>query len=120
MIYGNEREVGGNTDAREWLLDLRELAMNIQQKKQQQVMAVMQAVHTAAQNDPLSRVQSYAQQQNPGWQPGYQGILQQGFAQPQQQGDGGFLSEFMNSGFGRAIEMGAEFWIGDNLINKLF
>ncbi len=119
VIYGNEREAGGNTDAREWLLDLRELAMNIQQE-QQQVMAVMQAVHTAAQNDPLSRVQPYAQQQNPGWQPGYQGILQQGFAQSQQQGDGGFLSEFMNSGFGRAIEMGAGFGIGDDLINKLF
>lgn len=70
VIYGSEREAGGNTYAREWLSDLRELAMNnIQQE---------------------------------------------------QQGDGGFLSEFMNSGFGRAIEMGAGFGIGDDLINKLF
>jgi hypothetical protein len=33
---------------------------------------------------------------------------------------GGFLSDFLNSGFGRAIEMGAGFGIGDDLINKLF
>ena len=33
---------GGNQDAREWLLDLKELALNIQQE-QQQVMMVMQA-----------------------------------------------------------------------------
>jgi hypothetical protein len=29
-------------------------------------------------------------------------------------------SDFLNSGFGRAIEMGAGFGIGDDLINKLF
>lgn len=121
VIYGSEREACGNSDTREWLSDLRELAMNNIQQEQQQAMAVMQTVHTAAQNDPLNRVQPYyAQQQNPGWRPGYQGMPQQGFAQPQQQGDGGFFSEFINSGFGRAIEIGAGFGIGDDLINKLF
>jgi len=98
----------GNTDAREWLLDLKELAINIQQE-QQQVMAVLQAVHQAMQNQSLQ----------PGWQPGYPQTPQAGYGQPQQQG-GGFLSEFLNSGFGRAIEMGAGFGIGDDLINKLF
>ncbi|WP_437559453.1 hypothetical protein [Acidithiobacillus sulfuriphilus] len=108
----------GNQDARLWLLDLRELALNIQQE-QQQVMAVMQAVHQAMQN----------QGQQSGWQPGCtpQGYLQtpqaqrngqSSYGQPQQ--PGGFLSEFLNSGFGRAIEMGAGFGIGDDLINKLF
>jgi len=98
----------GNTDAREWLLDLKELAINIQQE-QQQVMAVMQAMHQAMQN----------QGQQAGWQPGYPQTPQPGYGQPQQQG-GGFLSDFLNSGFGRAIEMGAGFGIGDDLINKLF
>jgi hypothetical protein len=98
----------GDQNAREYLLDLRELAMNIQQE-QQQVMAVMQAVHQAMQN----------QGQQPGWQPGYPQTPQPSYGQPQQQG-GGFLSEFLNSGFGRAIEMGAGFGIGDDLINKLF
>jgi len=98
----------GDQNAREYLLDLRELAMNIQQE-QQQVMAVMQAVHEAMQNQSLQ----------PGWQPGYPQTPQASYGQPQQQG-GGFLSEFLNSGFGRAIEMGAGFGIGDDLINKLF
>jgi hypothetical protein len=30
------------------------------------------------------------------------------------------LGSFLNSGFGRAIEMGAGFGIGDDLINKIF
>lgn len=99
VIYGSEREACGNSDAREWLSDLRELAMNNIQQKQQQAMTVMQTMHTAAQSDPLNRVQPYY---------------------AQQQGDGGFFSEFINSGFGRAIEIGAGFGIGDDLINKLF
>jgi len=53
---------GGNQDAREWLLDLREVAMTIQQE-QQQVMMVMQAVHQAMQNQ--------MPQQSASWQPGY-------------------------------------------------
>jgi len=100
---------GGNQDAREWLLDLREVAMTIQQE-QQQVMMVMQAVHQAMQNQ--------MPQQSASWQPGYP-QTPQGYGQPQQQG-GGFLSEFLNSGFGRAIEMGAGFGIGDDLINSIF
>jgi len=97
----------GDQNAREYLLDLRELAISIQQE-QQQVMAVMQAVHQAMQN-----------QSQQGWQPGYPQTPQPGYGQPQQQ-SGGFLSEFLNSGFGRAIEMGAGFGIGDDLINRLF
>nr|WP_283103157.1 hypothetical protein [Acidithiobacillus sp. S30A2] len=109
---------GGNTDAREWLLDLKELALNIQ-TEQQQVMAVMQAMHQAVQND-ITSMQGQGQQ----WQPGYSQMPQaQGYGQPamqQGQGGGGFLSNFLNSGFGRAIEMGAGFGIGDDLINSIF
>jgi len=101
---------GGNQDAREWLLDLKELALNIQQE-QQQVMAVMQAMHQAVQNQMPQQV---------GWQPGYP-QTPQAQMQPAQSGQsGGFLSEFLNSGFGRAIEMGAGFGIGDDLINSIF
>ena len=107
---------GGNQDAREWLLDLRELAMNIQ-TEQQQVMSVMHAVHGAVQAEQNN---SYGQPQSSA-QPIYPQIPnQQGFAQQQQQSGGGFLSEFMSSGFGRAIEMGAGFGIGDDLINRIF
>jgi uncharacterized phage infection (PIP) family protein YhgE len=65
----------GDQNAREYLLDLRELAINIQQE-QQQVMAVMQAVHQAMQNQSLQ----------PGWQPGYPQTPQVGYGQPQPQG----------------------------------
>ncbi|MBU2856803.1 hypothetical protein HF289_07905 [Acidithiobacillus ferrooxidans] len=104
---------GGSTDAREWLLDLKELALTIQQE-QQQVMMLMQAMHQAVQND----MQQYAQPQP--WQPGYPQTPQaQGYpqAQPQQ---GGFLSSLEHSGFGQALMMGAGFGIGDDLINSIF
>ena len=35
-------------------------------------------------------------------------------------GFGGMLGGFLNSGFGRAIEMGAGFGLGEDLINKIF
>lgn len=99
----------GNADAREWLLDLKELALNIQQE-QQQVMMVMQAMHQAVQNDQ--------QAQGGQWQPSYPQMPQAPvYGQPQ---SGGFLSSLEHSGFGQAIMMGAGFGIGDDLINSIF
>ena len=100
---------GGSADAREWLLDLKELALNIQQE-QQQVMMLMQAMHQAVQND----MQRYAQQ------PGYPQTPQApGYPQTQPQ-QGGFLNSLEHSGFGQALMMGAGFGIGDDLINAIF
>ena len=104
---------GGSTDAREWLLDLKELALNIQ-TEQQQVMVLMQAMHQAVQND----MQQYTQSQP--WQPGYpQASQAAGYPQTQPQ-QGGFLSSLEHSGFGQALMMGAGFGIGDDLINSIF
>jgi hypothetical protein len=100
----------GNTAAREWLLDLRELAINIQQE-QQQTMAVMQAVHQAVQND--------LQGQGGQWQPSFPQTPNAGFVQ-QQPKSGGFLNSLEHSGFGQAMMMGAGFGIGDDLINSIF
>jgi hypothetical protein len=101
----------GNADAREWLLDLKELAINIQQE-QQQVMMVMQSMHQAVQNDQ--------QTQGGQWQPGYPQTPQApGYGQQQPQ-SGGFLNSLEHSGFGQAIMMGAGFGIGDDLINSIF
>ena len=78
-----------------------------------QVMAVMQAVHQAIQNQAAQPPQAQ-------WQPGFPQTPQiQGFGQ-QQSGGGGFLSELAHSGFGQALMMGAGFGIGDDLINSLF
>ena len=97
---------GGNTDAREWLLDLREVALAIQ-TEQQQTTQVLQAIHAMWQNQ-----QTQLQ--------GMPAAMQPGYAQQQGGGIAGALNGFLNSGFGRAIEMGAGFGLGDDLINKIF
>ncbi len=126
----------GDVNAREWLLDLKSIAIAIQ-SEQNQVSNLLQAIHNFADShnqsaQPLPQVQPgypppqqmpYGQQNYP---PPQQGFPQGGFPNqggyggyPQQQ-QGGFLGELMNSGFGRAIVSGAGFGIGDDLINKIF
>jgi hypothetical protein len=109
---------GGNQDAREWLLDLKSIALAIR-AEQNQVGLLLQALHgfvanqaSAMQQQPAGAWSQAPNMPPPGYQPGY--------GQPQQGGVGGVLSSFLGSGFGRAIEMGAGFGIGDDLINKIF
>jgi hypothetical protein len=125
----------GDVNAREWLLDLKSIAIAIQ-SEQNQVSNLLQAIHGFVDNQHQAAQQlpgypqqgGYPQQPQPYGQPAYppQGFPQGGFPNqggyggyPQQQG-GGFLGELMNSGFGRAIVSGAGFGIGDDLINKIF
>ncbi|OYV36132.1 MAG: hypothetical protein B7Z81_07720 [Acidocella sp. 20-61-6] len=116
----------GNQDAREWLLDLKSIALAIQ-AEQNQVSNLLQSLHNYVENQAQS-VQQMPQQQpwgNPPQPYPQQGYPQQGYPQqgyggyPQQQG-GGMLGGLLNSGFGRAIMTGAGFGIGDDLINKIF
>ena len=117
----------GNADAREWLLDLRELALGFQ-GQQQQAALLLQAIHTMLQNEHAQLQQApqaaYPQQAYP--QGGYPqaGYPQQAYPQGgyPQQGGGmmGALGGLLNSGFGRALEMGAGFGLGEDLINKIF
>lgn len=87
----------GNTDAREWLLDLREIALSFQ-AEQQQVVALLQALHTAwSTQAPAASV-----------------------ATPVIQKTEGLVSSLMNSGFGQALANGAGFSIGDDIVKKLF
>jgi hypothetical protein len=123
----------GNPDAREWLLDLKSIAIAIQ-AEQNQVSGLLQSIHAFADNQHQALQQLPQSVPQAGWnqsppqpyqqpypQQGYpqQGYPQQGYGYPQQQG-GGFLGEILNSGFGRAIMTGAGFGIGDDLINKIF
>jgi ABC-type transporter Mla subunit MlaD len=124
----------GNPDAREWLLDLREIALAVQ-AEQNQVFNLLQQLHGFVENQaravqtlPASVPQSLPQaawQQQP-QQPNYppQGYPQQAYPQGYQGGypqqGGGVLGGLFNSGFGRAILTGAGFGIGDDLINKIF
>lgn len=96
----------GDPNAREWLLDLKEITLGVQQE-QGQVSLLLQSIHSMVNN----HVQTMAQPQYQ--QPGYQ--------QPQyQQGSGGMLQQFLSGGFGRAIMTGAGFGIGDDIVNKIF
>jgi hypothetical protein len=108
---------GGNQDARDWLLDLKSIALAIK-AEQTQVGLLLQALHGFVANQAAAMQQppaTWSQAPSPP-PPGYQ----PGFGQPQQGGVGGILGNFLNSGVGRAIEMGAGFGIGDDIINKIF
>ena len=114
----------GDQNAREWMLDLKEIALGIQQE-QGQVSLLLQSIHSMVDNHVQTMGQPGYQQ--PGYQPGYQSQYQQpGYQQPgyqqsqYQQGSGGMLQQFLGGGFGRAIMTGAGFGIGDDIINKIF
>ncbi|MGO8719393.1 MAG: hypothetical protein ACLQMO_09275 [Acidobacteriaceae bacterium] len=105
----------GNQQAREWVLDLKEIALAIQ-SQQQQTMNLLQAIH------------GFVANQNQAYNAGYPAPMQSGYPQPgfvagnapmgmQQRGG---LEGFLQSGFGRAMEMGLGFGLGDDLINKIF
>lgn len=92
----------GDSQAREWWLDLRELALSFQ-AEQQQVTALLQALHTAAASDAARPATATIQQSPP---------------QPAQ--SGGFFGNLLNSGFGQAVAAGAGFGIGDDIIKDVF
>ena len=118
----------GDTNAREWMLDLKEIALGVQQEEGQ-VSLLLQSIHSMVDNHVQSTGQpGYQQgyQQQPGYQPGYQQqqpqYQQQGYQQGGMggMGGGGMLQSFLGGGFGRAIVSGAGFGIGDDIINKIF
>jgi hypothetical protein len=113
----------GDTNAREWMLDLKEIALGVQQEEGQ-VSLLLQSIHSMVDNHVQSMGQPGYQQQQGYQQPGYQ---QQGYQPGYQQqggmggmGGGGMLQSFLGGGFGRAIVSGAGFGIGDDIINKIF
>ena len=105
----------GNQQAREWVLDLKEIALAIQ-SQQQQTMNLLQALHGFVANQNQAYGQGYAQ-------PVQGGYPQRGFVPgsgPVPAQSTGGLGGFLHSGFGRAMEMGLGFGLGDDLINKIF
>lgn len=100
----------GDMQAREWSLDLRELALAFQ-AEQQQVTNLLQQLHAALTNA----------QQDYGAQGNYQAPTQQVPVQPVQSvPDNNFVSNILNSGFARSVEAGAGFSIGNDLIKEIF
>ncbi|MFN2608919.1 MAG: hypothetical protein ABR511_13695 [Acidimicrobiales bacterium] len=101
--------------ARDWLLDLRGIALQVQQE-QLQVQALLQALHGLAVNTMQQASQASSMQV----QAAPVSSLQ---AAPQGQG-GGMLSRFMGGNFGQAMTsglgMGAGFGLADSVINSIF
>ncbi len=101
----------GDQNAREWFLDLKSVALAIQ-AEQNQVSNLLQALHGFVANQAQQMPQSpWGNAPAYPAQPAYP-------AYPQQ--SGGILGGFLNSGFGRALEMGAGFGIGEEIIDKIF
>lgn len=106
---------GGDAMAREWLLDLKSIALQIQQE-QLQMQSLLQAVHDFTVNHLSDAAQPQYAAPPQYAQPGYAPQPAYGY---QQGGGGGVLSRFMGGGFGRAIISGAGFGIGDDIINHI-
>lgn len=106
---------GGDANAREWMLDLKEIALSIQEEETQTT-ALLQSIHDFVVKElqsppPVAPAPAPAPAQYPQQPPQYpqQGVL-----------GGGSLSRFTGSGFGRAIVSGAGFGLGADLIGRLF
>ncbi len=113
----------GDTNAREYLLDLKDIAIGVKDENMQ-TSNLLQALHDFVVNQTQEAQQAAAQPvpqapSNPSYAGqsyggGYGGYGGGGF------GGGGGMRGFMGSMFGRAIVQGAGFGIGDDLINKIF
>ena len=101
----------GNAAAKEWVLDLKGVALQIQQE-QLQVQALLQALHSFAVNT--------IQQLPP--PPVAQPSQLQSVASPAP--SGGLMSHFRNGNFGQAMTsglgMGAAFGLANSVINSIF
>lgn len=96
--------------AREWALDLREVALSFQ-AEQQQVTTLLQQLHAALENAANSQ-NTYVSPQPYATQPPVQAV--------DQPAENTFFSNILNSGFARSVEAGAGFGIGNDLIKEIF
>jgi hypothetical protein len=104
----------GDSNAREWQLDLKEIALAVRDEEGQ-TSSLLSSIH--------AMVDNHVQQAPP--QPAYPqqapvGYQQQPYPMQAGFGGGGMLQRFLGGGFGRAIATGAGFGIGDQLIQDIF
>lgn len=112
---------GGDPNAREWQLDLKEIALAIRDEESAAT-SLLQAIHALVDNHVQAAAAPQPQYQPPAYpQPAPEYVPGPGY-QPQQYAPagGGALHRFLGSGFGQAIVTGAGFGIGDDLINDIF
>ena len=111
----------GDANAREWLLDLKEITLGVQQE-QNQTTLLLQAIHSMVDNHVQAQAVQpveYVQPTQPEYQqPQY--VQQGGYGAGGYGAGGGMLQHFLGGGMGRAMVAGAGFGIGDQLINAIF
>lgn len=95
----------GDQNAREWLLDLKQIALDVKDE-QVQVNSLLQEIHSYVDNSQQQLAQQTQQTQQPGGG---------GFGR-----GGGMFGGLLGGGFGRAMAMGAGIGLGDDLINSIF
>lgn len=101
----------GDEKAKEWLLDLKQIALDIKDE-QMQVNNLLTALHQFVANANQQMQEAPAPQQVVYQQP----VAQGGFGR----GGGGMFGGLLGGGFGQAIEMGAGIGLGEDLINSIF
>ena len=93
---------GGDQNARDWLLDLKQVALDVKDE-QMQVNNLLQAIHQFVENENQQLAQAPPQQ-----------MMQY------QQRPGGMFGGFLGGGFGQAMKVGAGLGLGETLINDIF
>jgi hypothetical protein len=110
----------GDPNAREWLLDLKEITIGFQ-SEQSQVTLLLQAIHNFVANEAQQQQQQAPPPQQPIYQqPVYQQPVYQQPIYQQGYGGGGGFGGFLHGGFGQAIATGAGLAIGEDIINDIF
>ena len=124
-LLASKMQAAGDDKSKDWLLDLKSIALQIQQE-QLQVQSLLQALHGFVVNTLQEPPPPPAGQVS--YQPAPAGVeyppptTAQAFTGPQR--GGGILSHFTGSNFGQAmtsgIGMGAGFGLADSLISSIF
>lgn len=114
----------GDSNAREWGLDLKEIALAIRDE-QTTTTELLQAIHGLV-DDHVSSVQQQPAPPQPAYAaPATYAALPQ-YQQPppypqyQQPAGGGTLQRFLSGRFGQAMVTGAGIGIGDDIVNSIF
>ena len=111
----------GDQNAREWLLDLKQVALDVKDE-QMQINSLLQAIHAFVESE-AAQLQPAPPAQQAGYaQPGYG---QPGAGRPAPGGmfggrPAGLFGGFLGGSFGQAMKMGAGIGLGETLINDIF
>jgi hypothetical protein len=111
----------GDANAKEWVLDLKSIALQIQQE-QLQVQELLQALHDFTVNNLQSAPPPAPSA--PGPAAGSAAAQSNLATTPTDQPQGGMLHHFLSGGFGQSIAQGAGMGVGfgmtESLINSIF